>query len=65
MTPDAFLILQTVIRSSWYIFVSWELPGTHATPGEMALFILTCYVTLRFFKRIGKVENSSVSDESE
>ncbi len=63
MTPDAFLILQTVIRGAWYLFSGWELPGTHATPGEMGVFLITCYVTLRFFKRIGKVEDASASDK--
>lgn len=63
MTQDAFDILSTVIRSSWYVFTSWYLPGTHTTPGSMALFLLTAYVTLRFFKRIAKVEDSSMDDK--
>ena len=65
MTPEAYYIFKNVIISAWYLLSSWEIPGTHATPAEMGLFFITCYVTLRFFKRLGKVEDSSVSDKSE
>lgn len=65
MTREAYVIFQTVIQSAWYLFTSWDFPGTHATPAEMGLFLITCYVTLRFFKRIGKVEDSSISDKSQ
>lgn len=63
MTSDAFLILRTIYSQCWSLFISWEYPGTHATPAEMGLFLLTAYVSLRFFKRLGKVEDSSMSDK--
>ena len=60
MTSDAFLILQTVIAQCWRFFTEWHLPGTHATPGEMGMFMLTAVVTLKFFLRVGQVHASDV-----
>lgn len=55
MTTDAFMVLRTVIAQSWRFFTEWHLPGTYATPGEMAMFLLTAVVTLKFFLRVGQV----------
>lgn len=59
MSTDAFAILQTVFGSVWLLFTSWHLPGTRMSPAELALFLLAAGLTLRFFKRLGKVDNSS------
>lgn len=58
MSSDVLLILQTVISNCWYLFVSWRLPGLHATPGSLALFVLAVYVVLKFFKRIARLDDS-------
>lgn len=63
MTTDGFLILKTLISECWRFFTSWHYPGTHASPGEMGLFILTVYVSFKFFKRVGRVEDSSAGDK--
>lgn len=63
MTEDVVLILSTVLQSAWYLFTSWFIPGTHMTPASMALFALTVVVSLRFFKRMGKVDGSDSSDK--
>lgn len=58
MTEDVVLILSTVVQSGWYLFTSWFIPGTRMTPASMALFVLTVAVSLRFFKRMGRVDDS-------
>lgn len=52
MTPDALLAVQTLFGSIWSLFTSWEIPGTHTTPAEMALFCLCFALVLRFFGRV-------------
>lgn len=59
MTEDVVLILSTVLRAAWYLFTSWFIPGTRMTPASMALFVLTVVVSLRFFKRMGRVDDDS------
>ena len=58
MTGDAFALLSGIITQSWRFFTEWHLPGTHATPGEMGMFLLTAVVTLKFFLRVGQVNAS-------
>ena len=58
MSSDVFLILQTVMSNCWYLFISWRLPGLHATPGSLALFVLVVYVVLKFLKRIAGHDGS-------
>lgn len=55
MTTDAFALLSGVIAQAWRLFTEWHLPGTHATPGEMAMFLLTAVITIKFFLRVGQV----------
>lgn len=55
MTADAYALLSGVLFESWRFFTEWHLPGTHATPGEMAMFVLTAFLTIRFFLRVGQV----------
>lgn len=58
MSTDALAILQTVFGSVWLLFTSWHLPGTRMTPAEFAFFLLAAGLTLRFFRRLGKVDDS-------
>lgn len=55
MSRDAFALLSGVISESWRFFTQWHLPGTRATPAEMAMFLATAVITLKFFLRVGQV----------
>lgn len=55
MTSDALALLSGAIAQSWRLFTEWHLPGTRATPAEMAMLLLTAVVTLKFFVRVGQV----------
>lgn len=63
MTTDAFHLLSGVISQGWRFFTSWHLPGTHATPGEMAMFVLAAHVTLRFFVRVAQVSSGDAHSD--
>lgn len=52
MTSDAVLVLKSLFVDIWSIFVSFEIPGTHTTPGEWALFSILFYMTIRFVRRL-------------
>lgn len=62
MTSDAFTILQTLITQCWRLFTEWCFPGTHATPAEMFMFLLTAVITLKFFLRLGQVNSTNSHD---
>lgn len=64
MTVDALQLFGGVVGACWQLFTTWTLPGTNATAGEFALFLFTVYLTLRFFKRLGKVDDSKASDKN-
>lgn len=55
MTRDAYFLLSGVISETWRLFTQWTLPGTNATPAEMAMFLATAVITLKFFLRVGQV----------
>lgn len=52
MTSDALQILQVLFGSVWTLFVSFEIPGTHATPAEWFFFVMFFSFLWRFLGRI-------------
>lgn len=52
MTSDAVLVLQCLFSTIWSLFFSFEIPGTHTTPAEWAVFSLLFVIILRFVKRL-------------
>lgn len=64
MTLSAFQLLQGVISQCWRFFNGWTVPGTFTTPAELFIFVATAYVTLRFFKRVARVSDSSADSKS-
>ena len=47
MTSDAILILRSIFQTTWTLFTSWLIPGTHTTPAEWLAFLLSVGITLR------------------
>lgn len=52
MTADAVSVISFLFSSIWSLFVSFEIPGTHATPAEFMLFALWFVLALRIIKRV-------------
>lgn len=52
LTSDAILVLKCVFQVIWSLFVSFEIPGTHTTPAEWALFSLLFITIVRFVRRL-------------
>lgn len=50
MSADALLVIQALFSMIWQFFTSWEIPGTHATPGGFLVFILFASFGIRFLK---------------
>lgn len=50
MTSDGILVLRTVFVVIWSLFTSFEIPGTHTTPAEFAVFSLALVLSLRLVK---------------
>lgn len=51
MTSDAVLVVQVLFTSIWSLFTSFEIPGTHTTPAEFALFSMLFVFVLRVVRR--------------
>lgn len=50
LTRDGLSILTFVFRTVWQMFTSFEIPGTHTTPAEWALFSLSTLLSLRLIR---------------
>lgn len=47
MTQDGILVLNFLFSTIWRLFTSFEIPGTHTTPAEWALFSLLAVLVFR------------------
>lgn len=63
MTDDAIAVVSLLFKTIWSLFVSFEIPGTHTTPAEWALFSLLFLYIVRTVKRmILDVDNDPLDD---
>lgn len=51
MTRDALVVLQALFGPIWRLFTSWNIPGTHMSPADWALFALFFVVLIRMIGR--------------
>lgn len=50
MSPDVVLILKSVFRDIWSLFVSWRIPGTSITPAAWGVFSVAVILVFRFVR---------------
>lgn len=59
MTSDAVAVVRLLFVTVWSLFVSFEIPGTHTTPAEFALFSLLFVFVIRLVRRFIFEDDSS------
>lgn len=62
MSSDALLVVKTLFTSIWSLFVSFDIPGTHTTPAEWAIFSLVFVLGVKTAKALIS-GNSGGSDD--
>lgn len=55
MTSDGLLVVQFIFSTIWRLFTSFEIPGTHATPAEFALFSISFVLAIRLLRLVLKL----------
>lgn len=59
MTSDGIAVVRFLFTTIWRLFTSFQIPGTHTTPAEWALFsLLAVYV----FKLISNILGISLGE---
>ena len=50
MTSEGKQALYVIFQNIWKLFVSFEIPGTHLTPGKLLLTVLLFSLSLRIVR---------------
>lgn len=61
MTADGLQVLSFIFSSCWRLFTCFEIPGTHTTPAEWALFGFVVLLVIRVVRKFLSIPTADIS----